>query len=134
MRGGADLIGCFPTGRHYPGIAHLLREMTCRLTPAQAKEIAAASRTTTYTASELDELRGTAHGAGVLEENLAALQLAAPILGWLPSGSHRHDVSLAGIALTMPYLERSLMGSLSSAGSHSTIVKTSCCWSQKPGM
>jgi DNA polymerase-3 subunit epsilon len=25
MRGGAESIGCFPTGRHYPGIAHLLR-------------------------------------------------------------------------------------------------------------
>jgi DNA polymerase III subunit epsilon len=25
MRGGADNRGCFPTGRHYPGIAHLLR-------------------------------------------------------------------------------------------------------------
>jgi DNA polymerase-3 subunit epsilon len=25
MRGGAEGIGCFPTGRHYPGIAHLLR-------------------------------------------------------------------------------------------------------------
>jgi DNA polymerase-3 subunit epsilon len=25
MRGGADGGGCFPTGRHYPGIAHLLR-------------------------------------------------------------------------------------------------------------
>ena len=23
MRGGSD-VGCFPTGRHYPGIAHLL--------------------------------------------------------------------------------------------------------------
>lgn len=25
MRAGIDLSGCFPTGRHYPGIAHLLR-------------------------------------------------------------------------------------------------------------
>ncbi|HEY8944054.1 MAG TPA: 3'-5' exonuclease [Polyangiaceae bacterium] len=25
MRHGVDLSGCFPTGRHYPGIAHLLR-------------------------------------------------------------------------------------------------------------
>ena len=25
MRHGSDLPGCFPTGRHYPGIAHLLR-------------------------------------------------------------------------------------------------------------
>ena len=25
MRGGADGGGCFPTGQHYPGIAHLLR-------------------------------------------------------------------------------------------------------------
>src|SRR5258706_9011036 len=25
MRTGADGGGCFPTGRHYPGIAHLLR-------------------------------------------------------------------------------------------------------------
>jgi len=25
MRGGAEGIGCFPTGRHYPGIAHLMR-------------------------------------------------------------------------------------------------------------
>lgn len=25
MRGVADACGCFPTGRHYPGIAHLLR-------------------------------------------------------------------------------------------------------------
>ena len=25
MKGGADGGGCFPTGRHYPGIAHLLR-------------------------------------------------------------------------------------------------------------
>lgn len=25
MRNGVDLSGCFPTGKHYPGIAHLLR-------------------------------------------------------------------------------------------------------------
>jgi DNA polymerase-3 subunit epsilon len=31
MRGGADLIGCFPTGRHYPGIAHLLRVVAAGL-------------------------------------------------------------------------------------------------------
>jgi DNA polymerase-3 subunit epsilon len=28
MRGGTDSCGCFPTGRHYPGIAHLLRRPT----------------------------------------------------------------------------------------------------------
>jgi len=25
MRASADAGGCFPTGRHYPGIAHLIR-------------------------------------------------------------------------------------------------------------
>lgn len=28
MKGGAESCGCFPTGRHYPGIAHLLRAPT----------------------------------------------------------------------------------------------------------
>jgi DNA polymerase III subunit epsilon len=31
MRGGADGLGCFPTGRHYPGIAHLLRVVAAGL-------------------------------------------------------------------------------------------------------
>jgi DNA polymerase-3 subunit epsilon len=31
MRGGAEGIGCFPTGRHYPGIAHLLRVVAAGL-------------------------------------------------------------------------------------------------------
>jgi DNA polymerase III subunit epsilon len=31
MRHGADGIGCFPTGRHYPGIAHLLRVVAAGL-------------------------------------------------------------------------------------------------------
>jgi len=31
MRMGADGIGCFPTGRHYPGIAHLLRVVAAGL-------------------------------------------------------------------------------------------------------
>jgi DNA polymerase III subunit epsilon len=31
MRGGAEGIGCFPTGRHYPGIAHLLRVVVAGL-------------------------------------------------------------------------------------------------------
>lgn len=31
MRGGAESIGCFPTGRHYPGIAHLLRVVAAGL-------------------------------------------------------------------------------------------------------
>lgn len=31
MRGGADGGGCFPTGRHYPGIAHLLRVVAAGL-------------------------------------------------------------------------------------------------------
>ncbi len=33
MKGGADGGGCFPTGRHYPGIAHLLRVVTVGLCP-----------------------------------------------------------------------------------------------------
>jgi len=31
MRAGADGLGCFPTGRHYPGIAHLLRVVAAGL-------------------------------------------------------------------------------------------------------
>ena len=31
MRAGAEGIGCFPTGRHYPGIAHLLRVVAAGL-------------------------------------------------------------------------------------------------------
>jgi DNA polymerase III subunit epsilon len=31
MRGGAEGHGCFPTGRHYPGIAHLLRVVAAGL-------------------------------------------------------------------------------------------------------
>ena len=31
MRGGAEGLGCFPTGRHYPGIAHLLRVVAAGL-------------------------------------------------------------------------------------------------------
>ena len=31
MRGGADGGGCFPTGQHYPGIAHLLRVVAAGL-------------------------------------------------------------------------------------------------------
>jgi DNA polymerase III subunit epsilon len=31
MKGGADGGGCFPTGRHYPGIAHLLRVVAAGL-------------------------------------------------------------------------------------------------------
>lgn len=31
MRGGAEGTGCFPTGRHYPGIAHLLRVVVAGL-------------------------------------------------------------------------------------------------------
>jgi hypothetical protein len=34
MKGGADGGGCFPTGRHYPGIAHLMRVVTVGLDPA----------------------------------------------------------------------------------------------------
>ena len=34
MKGGTDGGGCFPTGRHYPGIAHLLRVVTVGLAPA----------------------------------------------------------------------------------------------------
>lgn len=32
MRGGVDLSACFPAGRHYPGIAHLLRIVATGLT------------------------------------------------------------------------------------------------------
>lgn len=31
MKGGAEGAGCFPTGRHYPGIAHLLRVVAAGL-------------------------------------------------------------------------------------------------------
>lgn len=31
MRGSSDWLGCFPTGRHYPGIAHLLRVVAAGL-------------------------------------------------------------------------------------------------------
>jgi DNA polymerase III subunit epsilon len=45
MRGGAEGHGCFPTGRHYPGIAHLLRVVAAGL----AEEFP--------TETSLDELR-----------------------------------------------------------------------------
>jgi DNA polymerase-3 subunit epsilon len=45
MRGGAEGSGCFPTGRHYPGIAHLLRVVAAGL----AEEFP--------TETSLDELR-----------------------------------------------------------------------------
>jgi DNA polymerase III subunit epsilon len=38
MRGGAEGIGCFPTGRHYPGIAHLLRIAVAGLAEEFASE------------------------------------------------------------------------------------------------
>ena len=38
MRGGAESIGCFPTGRHYPGIAHLLRVVVAGLAEEFAGE------------------------------------------------------------------------------------------------
>ena len=34
MKAGTDGGGCFPTGRHYPGIAHLMRVVTVGLDPA----------------------------------------------------------------------------------------------------
>jgi DNA polymerase-3 subunit epsilon len=40
MRGGAESIGCFPTGRHYPGIAHLLRVVAAGLAEEFASELA----------------------------------------------------------------------------------------------
>jgi DNA polymerase III subunit epsilon len=33
MKAGADGGGCFPTGRHYPGIAHLMRVVTVGIAP-----------------------------------------------------------------------------------------------------
>lgn len=38
MRGGAESLGCFPTGRHYPGIAHLLRVVAAGLAEEFASE------------------------------------------------------------------------------------------------
>ena len=38
MRGGAEGIGCFPTGRHYPGIAHLMRVVAAGLVEEFAGE------------------------------------------------------------------------------------------------
>jgi DNA polymerase-3 subunit epsilon len=38
MRFGADGGGCFPTGRHYPGIAHLLRAIAAGLANEHAAE------------------------------------------------------------------------------------------------
>jgi DNA polymerase-3 subunit epsilon len=40
MRFGADGGGCFPTGRHYPGIAHLLRVIAAGLATEHAAECA----------------------------------------------------------------------------------------------
>ncbi len=40
MRGGAEGLGCFPTGRHYPGIAHLLRVVAAGLAEEFASETA----------------------------------------------------------------------------------------------
>ena len=40
MRGGGEGIGCFPTGRHYPGIAHLLRVVAAGLVEELAGELA----------------------------------------------------------------------------------------------
>jgi DNA polymerase-3 subunit epsilon len=39
MRGGAESIGCFPTGRHYPGIAHLLRVVAAGLAEEFASDV-----------------------------------------------------------------------------------------------
>ncbi|MDX2055693.1 MAG: 3'-5' exonuclease [Polyangiaceae bacterium] len=38
MRSGAEGRGCFPTGRHYPGIAHLLRVSVAGLSPEWTAE------------------------------------------------------------------------------------------------
>lgn len=38
MRSGSEGRGCFPTGRHYPGIAHLLRLSVVGLCPAWSSE------------------------------------------------------------------------------------------------
>jgi DNA polymerase-3 subunit epsilon len=43
MRASVDACGCFPTGRHYPGIAHLLRSVVRGLIEAFAPEAAWAS-------------------------------------------------------------------------------------------
>jgi DNA polymerase-3 subunit epsilon len=40
MRGGAEGHGCFPTGRHYPGIAHLLRVVAAGLAEEFGSETA----------------------------------------------------------------------------------------------
>jgi DNA polymerase III subunit epsilon len=40
MRAGADGGGCFPTGRHYPGIAHLLRVIAAGLADECASDCA----------------------------------------------------------------------------------------------
>jgi DNA polymerase-3 subunit epsilon len=40
VRGGADGGGCFPTGRHYPGIAHLLRIVAAGLCDEWGGELA----------------------------------------------------------------------------------------------
>jgi DNA polymerase-3 subunit epsilon len=40
MRGASEGVGCFPTGRHYPGIAHLIRIVVAGLAEEYAGETA----------------------------------------------------------------------------------------------
>jgi DNA polymerase-3 subunit epsilon len=43
MRGVSESLGCFPTGRHYPGIAHLLRIVVAGLAEEYAGETSVAA-------------------------------------------------------------------------------------------
>ena len=63
MRMGAEGIGCFPTGRHYPGIAHLLRVVAAGLAeefggdhPIDALELVAIDTETTGRDPEVDRI------------------------------------------------------------------------------
>ncbi len=63
MKGGAEGAGCFPTGRHYPGIAHLLRIVAAGLAdgfdghlPVKGLPLAAIDTETTGRNPETDRI------------------------------------------------------------------------------
>lgn len=83
MRMGAEGIGCFPTGRHYPGIAHLLRVVAAGLAeefggdhPVDALDLVAIDTETTGRDPEVDrivEIACVRFRSGVVVERTAFL-------------------------------------------------------------
>ncbi len=90
MRGGAEGVGCFPTGRHYPGIAHLLRIVTAGLaeeypgeTALRGAKLVCIDTETTGRDPEVDRIVEIAcvvwHGSDVVERKSWLVNPGRPI-------------------------------------------------------